>query len=202
MKNKDKEKLWYKAIKETAKLIDWKFKGFFIFKTKGNLFFSASFFINPKTNELNGWLGFKTLNIDNTFWEIIDEKRNKEMPLSFRGEAAFCVRELKIKDYKIKIVDELNPEKDIAELINKIEKDANEKSQSVISLSDFIQEMLRNEQQNWVGIITGLIEQQLINQALSKISEYKSKNYTSGFGFENNKDFYDLAKEYCAKNYR
>lgn len=199
MKNKEKEKFWYKVIKETGKKIDWRFKSYFIFKQKDNLFFSVTFFINPKINELNGWLGFKPFLIDNVFWEIIDEKKNKEMPLSFRGEAAFCVRELMIKNYKIIIADELKPENDIAELIKEIEKDAQEKKQSVSSLSDFINEMLQNEEQHTVGIITGLIEQGLFGKALSKISEYKSKNYSSGFGFDNNKDFYDLAREYCEK---
>lgn len=199
---KNKEKYWYKVIKETGKKNDWRFKDYFIFKQKDNLFFSATFFVNPKINELNGSLGFKPFLIDNVFWNIIDEKKNKEMPLSFRGEATFCVRELMIKNYKILIADELKPENDIAELIKEIEKDAQEKNQSVSSLSDFINEMLQNEEQHTVGIITGLIGQELFGKALSKISEYKSKNYSSGFGFDNNKDFYDLAREYCEKNYR
>jgi hypothetical protein len=202
MTNKEKEKFWLTTIKELAQNKGWKFKSYFIFKLNDNLFFSTVFFINPKTNELNASLGYKTYSIDNVFWDIINEEPNKKMPLSFRANAAFCVREFKILEEKIKIEDEEKPQNDISELIQAIELLTQKKCESIKSSKDFIQELFEHEEQHTVGIITGLIEQNLIENALAKISEYKAKNYSSGFGFEDNKDFYDLAKEYCQKNNR
>jgi hypothetical protein len=61
--------------------------------------------------------------------------------------------------------------------------------------------MLEDEESNSVGIITALIEQREIKSALSKINEYKTNEFNSGFRF-GDKDFYGLAKEYCNYNYR
>ena len=47
----------------------------------------------------------------------------------------------------------------------------------------------------------GLNEEREFDKALSKIKEYRANQFSSGFGF-GDKDFYDLAKEYCEKNYR
>ena len=64
-------------------------------------------------NSISGWLGYKPVSIDNVFWDIINEQPNKKMPLSFRAEAAFCVREVNCFDYEFNIENVENPELEI-----------------------------------------------------------------------------------------
>lgn len=198
MKYKEKEKLWLTSIKELSKTDGWKFKGHFIFKVIGDLYFSSNFHVSMKENAISGWLGYKTMNIDNIFWDIIEEQPNKKMPLSFRGEAAFCVRSINYFQYKIDIKDESNPKSEIHNLLKSIDEKIIQKANNIKTLADFRAEMLENEKSNSVGIITSFIEQEQFDNALSKIKEYKNQDFSSGFRF-GDKDFYDLAKEYCKK---
>ena len=198
MKYKEKEKLWLSKIKQN-KNSNWKFKGWFIFRNLNDFFYSASFYVSLKENKISGYLGFKPMNIDNVFWDIIDEQPNKKMPLSFRGEAAFCIREVNFHKYNIEISDILNPEKEIEELLTEIDKIVNQKSNEIKDNNDFRLEMLKNEETNSVGIITLYVEENKFTEALNKITEYRDKKYNSGFGF-GDEDFYDLAEKYI-KNY-
>ena len=197
MKYKEKEKLWLSKIKEN-KSKDWKFKSWFIFRDLNDFFFSASFYVSLKENKISGYLGYKPMNIDNVFWEIIDEQPNKKMPLSFRGEAAFCVREINFYKFNIEIEDELKPENEIKKLLLNIDKEVHQISQKIKNTQDFRVEMMNDEEENSVGIITSLIEEQKFDEALKKIKEYKENEYNSGFGFGDD-DFYDLAKKYIKK---
>lgn len=199
MKYKEKEKLWLSKIKEN-KSKDWKFKGWFIFKNLNEFFFSSSFYVSLKENKISGYLGYKPMNIDNIFWDIIDEQPNKKMPLSFRGEAAFCVREINFYKFNIEIKDELKPEKEIIDLLVNIDKEVSDKINSIKKPTDFRIELLEDEESNSVGIITSLIEEHKFTEALEKIKLYKENDYNSGFGFGDD-DFYDLAEKYI-KNYR
>jgi len=199
MKYKEKEKLWLSKIKQN-KNNDWKFKGWFIFRNLNDFFFSASFYVSLKENRISGYLGYKPMNIDNVFWDIIDEQPNKKMPLSFRGEAAFCVREINFYHFNIEIQDELKPEHEIKELLINIEKEVNQKIQDIKNTQDFRVEMFNDEKANSVGIITSFIEENKFTEALNKIEDYRENDYNSGFRFGND-DFYDLAEKYI-KNYR
>ena len=199
MKNKEKEKLWLTKVKEFSKIRNWKFKSYFIFKVIDNLYFASNFFIDPKGNSISVWIEYKTVNIDNVFWDIIGEQANKNMPLSFRGEAAFCVSGLSFYEHKILLAEELNPESEINELLLLIDRAVTTKANEVKTLTDFRNEMLQNEKRNTVGVITSFIEQGQFNNALMKIAEHKEQKLSSGFGF-GDKDFYDLAKEYCEEN--
>ena len=199
MKNIEKEKLWLNKVKELSKASNWKFKSYFIFKVIDNLFFSANFFINAKENSISVCVEYKTFNIDNVFWDVIGEPNNKKMPISFRSDAAFCVRGLNFYEHKIYIEENLKPEKSITELLTLIDKSVAEKADKIWTLNDFKIEMFSNEKSNSVGIVTSLIEQEQSEDALLKIEEYKRRKISSGFGF-GDKDFYDLAKEYCEKN--
>jgi hypothetical protein len=199
MKNKEKEKLWLTKVKEFSKVGNWKFKSYFIFKVIDNLYFSSNFFINAKENSISVWVEYKTVSIDNVFWDIIDEPANKNMPLSFRGEAAFCVRGLSFFEHKIYLKDELKPETEINELLSLIDNVVSEKAKEIKTSTDFRITMLSNEKANTVGVITSFIEQGQFENALLKISDYKKQKISSGFGF-GDKDFYDLAKDYCEKN--
>lgn len=201
MKNKEKEKLWLKKVKELSKTDGWKFKRSFTFKTIDELYFSSSFYVSMRDSTISGWLGYKTLNIDNIFWDIIDEQGNKTMPLSFRSEAAFCVRNLNYFDYKIKIQDELNLESEIIDLLKSINEKVLEKASAIKSIIDFRNDLLKDEKRNCVGILTTFIEQKQFENALTKIKYYRERGINSGFGF-GNKDFFDLTEEYIIKNHK
>src|SRR5688572_29775337 len=122
MKYKEKEKLWLSNIKELGKAYGWKYKGGTVFKTIGDLYFTSSFDVSMKEDAISGYLRYKTMNIDNVFWDIIDEQPNKKMPLSFRSEAAFRVSGLYYFKYKIDIKDELNPKTEIESLLKVIDE--------------------------------------------------------------------------------
>ena len=122
------------------------------------------------------------------------------MPLSFRSEATFCVREINFYKFNIEIEDESKPEKEIIELLTIIDKNVNDKINSIKTSNDFRLEMLVDENTNSVGIITSLIEEHKFNEALQKIKEYRENEFNSGFCFGDD-DFYDLAEKYI-KNYR
>jgi hypothetical protein len=200
MKYKEKEKLWLGSVKNLCKAYGWRFKGYFIFKSVGDLFFCSNFYIGRDKNEISGWLGYKPMSIDNVFWDIIGEEANKKMPLSFRGEAAFCVRDFHYFEYKVAIENELNPSVEITQLLKNIEGKVFEKLSESKTLEDFRNDMMTEEKRNTVGIVTSYIEEGRIEQALTKIKEYRANEFWSGFGF-GDKDFYDLAKEFCEKKY-
>ena len=201
MKYSDKKKLWLATIKEKRKSDNWKYTSQMIFKSLDNLFFSSTFYPSLKEDAISGWLAYKTMNIDNVFWDIIDEQSNKKRPLSFRGQAAFQVWGINFFHYNIYIEDQLNPDKEIVELLKNINDKVSEKINAIKTLADFQSDLLTDEERNSVGVITGYIEQGQIEIALAKIKEYKSKGYNPIFRF-GDKDFYDLALEYCRKNYR
>lgn len=215
MKYKEKEKLWLSVIKDQSKTAGWKFKGYFIYKAVDNFFFSATFYVSRNENSISGYLDYKPLNIDNVFWDIINEAPNKKKPLSFRAEAAFCVQDLNLFRYEINIADEANPQAEIEALLKTIMTKVNEKLEKIkVSPNIFYEEMMENEKDNGIGIVTFLIEQERFDEALIKIEEYKINKLKSGFGYAsvhtNNalkesgfivKDFYDVAKEYCIKNH-
>ena len=199
MKYSEKEKLWMKIVKEVSKTYGWKFRSFFVFKVVGKHFFCSYFFVRRGKNVIAGFSGYKPMNIDNVFWDIIDEPLFKEMPLSRRGDAVFCVREFSYFEYEIEIKDELNPKPEIEKLLKKIDKQVIIKSNNSRNMTEFRNDLLGNEKFNTTGIITSFIEQGHFEKALSKIEEYKLKKIPAGLGF-GDKDFYDLAKEYCEES--
>jgi len=201
MKNSEKEKLWMKIVKEVSKTYGWKFRRFFVFKVVGKHFFCSYFFVRRGKNVISGFSGYKPMNIDNVFWDIIGEPLFKEMPLSHRVDTVFCVRDFSYFEYEIEIKDELNPKPEIEKLLKKIDKQVIKKSNITWNMTDFRNELLGNEKFNTTGIITSFIEQGHFEKALSKIEEYKLKKIPAGLGLGDN-DFYDLAKEYCVKNIR
>ena len=200
MKYKEKEKLWLKSIKELCKSDGWKFKGYFIYKVVGNLFFSAKFCVSLKENAISGWIAYKTLNIDNVYWDIIDEQPNKRMPLSFRGEAAFCVYGINFYEYNIYIADVFQPEVEISSLLNEINTNVEAKAKQIKSISDFRDELLEDEKRNYAGIITSLIEENRFEDALKAIERVKELEQDSELDFGENW-FCVFAKKHI-KNYR
>jgi hypothetical protein len=195
MTEKAREKFLYQKIKNLSKLKKWKFKSYFTFKKIENTFFYCNYSINGKTSVIYVYLEFKPFSIDDTFWEITDMPENSKMPLSFRGDAAFNVNGYQIFNFLLKIKDIDNPEKEINLLIDEI----NQKSESIVkkgvSVNSFLNILLKKNE-NYVGIITCLMELKKYEQALVKIYEYKKNEVNSGYGF-GDKDFFDLIEEKC-----
>jgi len=201
MKYIEKEKLWTKIVRDVCKSNGWKFKSFFAYKIVGEHFFCSYFFVRRGKNVISGFSGYKPMNIDNVFWDIINEPLCKERPLSHRGDAVFCVREYCYFEYEYEIKDELNPKSEIEELLKIIDIQVIKKSNITWNMAVFRNELLENEKFNTTGIITSFIAQGHFEKALSKIEEYRLKKIPAGLGF-GDKDFYDVAKEYCEKNIR
>lgn len=196
---KEKEKLWLNRVKDICTIDGWQFKNFFIYKQIDELYFTATFYASRNDNILSGWLEYKTYNIDNVFWDIVNIPANKKKPLSFRSEAAFSISAINIWEYEKNISNEKDPGKEIIALFKEICKKADTKVKKTRTAKAFHKDLEKDEELNSAGIITSLIEQKKYNTALVKIKEYKKQDISSGFGF-GNKDFYDLAKSHCLKH--
>lgn len=105
MTNKEKEKIFFKAIKEVFKKKEWKFNSYFAFKSINDFLFNCDFFINPTENKIWVNLGFKPMILDDIFWEITEMSENKKMPLSFRSNAAFDISSFQILKFDLILKD-------------------------------------------------------------------------------------------------
>ena len=198
MKYRDKEKVVNQILKTKAKEIGWKFKGYFIHKVINNQFCIANFYLSRKEDLVNGWSSIKPYEIDNLFWEIIDEIPNKKMPQSFRGEAAFCVRATKLSEFSKEIDIANTPNKQLSNLLIDETDKLSDMAQQTKSIDDYLNISLADEKMNSVGIVTGLILSGKYDMANNKISEYRTKKIMSGFQFGDD-DYYDLAEKYIKK---
>lgn len=196
MTNKEKEKLLTQTIKKLSKVQKWKFKSYFIFKQIDNLFFEANFYINPKTNNIHGYLAYKPYSIDNTFWRMTEMPENSEMPLSFRADAAFRVSSFDIYKYDIQIKNPENPEKEIKSLLGIIDKEVANIRKEKTTTETFLTKL--KKENNAVGVITCLMELEQYEKVLQQIKIYKETDVHSGYNFES-RDFYDLIENTCNK---
>ena len=202
MNNKEKVQLFSQTIKQLAKSKNWKFKSNFTFKQKGNFFYESVFSIHPKENRIRGWLAFKPVSVDDTFWEITKMEENKKMPLSFRGDAAFKVSSLFIYEFDNFLTDGDNPTNEINALLETLDIKVAEVENEIITTEQFLTLLEKSKYNKAVEIITCLIELKEFEKALEKISFYREKNINSKFTFINknipgSKDFYDFAEEFC-----
>ncbi len=197
MTNKEKEKLFTQTIKKLSKVQKWKFKNYFIFKNINDLFFESNFYINPKTDNVHGYLAYKPYSIDNTFWELTEMPENSKMPLSFRADAAFRVSSYHIYKYDLQIKNPEKPEKEIKTLLDTIDKKVDQIIAKNIRLEDFL-DTLEKKKNNPVGVITCLMELEEYEKVLQKIDSYRKADIHSGYSFEG-RDFYDLIEKVCNK---
>jgi hypothetical protein len=201
--NKQKEKEWDNIIKQEAKANGWKFKGWFAYKAVKDFFYEATFYASGFDNSVYGSLEFKPLIIDDTFWEIADLNDNKKMPLSFRGNGAFVVSSKDVYDYKLKVVQETR-KADIKNLLDTINVKVDELSSIITNLDNFVQyvEQHPSKRSEWFDsdlLIVSSIVQKNYAKALSLLNYAKTTRGMCGWGF-GDKDFYDLAIEYCQKH--
>lgn len=207
--NKQKEKEWHNIIKQETKSNGWKFKEWFAYKEIKGFFYEITFYTSTFDNFIYGSLGFKPLIIDNTFWEIVDLDSNKEMPLSFRGNGAFVVSSKSVYDYKLKVLSE-SLKDDINNLLDTINKKVDELSATIMNLDNFEHYVKQNpsKKSEWFDsdllIVTSIVQKNY-NKALTLLDYAKRTRGMCSWGF-GDKDFYDLAIEYCQRdqeqNYR
>lgn len=202
--NKQKEKGWDGLIKQIAKANDWKFNGWFAYKEMNDFFYQANFYTSGIDNSLIGSLQFKPLIIDEVFWEIVGLEDNKKMPLSFRGNGSFVIRSKSIFNFSQKVISE-SLSTDINKLFNRINNQIETLQCTVTDLESFVKYLEQNQdsEDGWLDsdlIIMASIIQKKYDKALSLMDYAKKEGRICGFGFEN-KDFYDLAREFCQRQH-
>jgi len=201
--NKQKEKDWDKLIKGIAKTKGWKFKGWFAYKAVKDIFYEANFYTSGIDNSISGSLEFKPLIIDNVFWEIVNLEDNKKNPLSFRGNGAFVISSKDVFDFNQNVIaDNLN--NDISILFDKINIEV-DKIQSVITDLDKFEKYINqhpSKRSEWFDsdlLIMTSIVQKNYDKAISLVEYAKKERGMCSWGF-GDKDFYDLAIEYCLRH--
>jgi len=196
---KQKEKDLNTSIKNEAKNFGWKFKSFFTYKSINDFFYDATFYTFGG-DAISGTLSFKPLIIDEKFWEIVNLLDNKKMPLSLRGNGAFVINSKDVFDYNLKVVPE-NLIVDIDNLFDRLNLKVDELQSTIINLDTFISFVEQNpsKRSEWFDVdmlIVAFIVQQKYDRALSLLDYAKSNRGMCSWGF-GDKDFYDLAIEYC-----
>jgi|SRR5215831_439883 len=198
--NKQKEKDWYSLIKQEAKAFEWKFKGWFAYKTIKDYFYEMTFSASGTNDCITGSLAFKPLIIDETFWDIVDLSDNKKMPLSFRAEGAFIVGSKDVFDFNLKVVVD-DFKNVIDDLFTKANFKVEELQSAMINLDSFASfiEQHPNQRSEWFDkdlLIVTFIVQKEYDKALTLLEYAKRNRGRARWGF-GDKDFYDLGIEYC-----
>jgi len=201
--NKQKEKDWDSLIKEIAKTNGWKFNGWFAYKAVKDFFYEANFFTSGIDNSISGSLNFKPLIIDEVFWEIVDLEDNKKKPLSFRGNGAFVISSKNVFDFNQNVItDNLN--NDINNLFDKINIEVDKIQSTITDLDKFEKyiEQYPSKRSEWVDcdlLIMTSIVQKNYDKAILLLEYAKKERGMCSWGF-GEKDFYDLAREYCGRH--
>lgn len=200
--NKQKEKEWLDLVKEISKKSGWKFNSFLIYKLTNTFLFEASIFVSGKEDLISVWLSFKPYDIDSLFWDIVDLKENKKKPLSFRARGAFTLRATKIINFK-KNITLHKPQEDIEDILKVVNDTVNQTQQRVTNIDTFISYIVDkpDRKDNWLDtdlLIVIYISQNNFEEALRLLLDAKERRGMCSYGF-GDKDFYDLAIEYCQK---
>ncbi|GEM_PF-2355527 len=201
--NKQKEKEWNNLIKQESKAKGWNFKGWFAYKKIKEFFYEVTFYTSAFDNSIYSSLEFKPLIIDDIFWEIVDLNDNKKKPLSFRENGAFVISSKVFYDYKLKVFPD-TLKADISNLLDTINSKVDDLSSGVNNIDNFIKFVEHNPSQRseWFDsdlLIVSSIVQKNYNKALSLLDYAKKTRGMCSWGF-GDKDFYDLAIEYCQKH--
>lgn len=198
MTNKEKEKLFFKTIKEVFKTGEWKFNSYFVFKSLDDFFFDCTFSFNPKENKIWLNLGFKPMILDDVFWDITELSENKKMPLSFRSNAAFKIHSLQILDYNLVLEEVENPSKEIFQILQTIDDKVNDTISTVRNTADYLNCILKDEYPKYNSIITTHIHHKEYEMAKQQIAFCREKKINCGYVF-GKYDFYDMAEKYIVK---
>jgi len=198
--NKQKEKDWTNLIKQEAKSFGWKFKSFFTYKSAKDFFYDVTFYTSGNANLISGSLSFKPLIVDEIFWDIIGLSDNRKMPLSLRGNGAFVVSSKDVFDFKLK-VDPYNLKSDIDSLFDRINIKVGDLQSTITNLDSFVSfiEQHPSKRSEWFDVdmlIVAFIVQNKYDKALSLLDYAKKNRGMCNWSF-GDKDFYDLAIEYC-----
>jgi hypothetical protein len=201
--NKQKEKDWDNLIKEIAKSNGWKFNGWFAYKAMKDFFYKVNFYTSGIDNSISGSLEFKPLIIDEVFWEIVDLEDNKKKPLSFRGNGAFVISSKDVFDFNQTVIRD-NLKNDINILFDKINIEVDKIQSTITDLDKFKKyiEQYPSKRSEWFDtdlLIMTSIVQKSYDKAISLLEYAKKERGMCSWGF-GEKDFYDLAIEYCQRH--
>ena len=198
MTNKEKEKLFFKTIKEIFKANGWKFNSYFVFKSLDDFFFDCSFSMNPKENKVWVDLGFKPMILDDVFWDITEMPDNKKMPLSFRSNAAFMIDSFRILDDHFVLEDAENPAKEILQTLQRIDGKVKETLNTVKNTRDYLNCITKDDCPSYHSIITTHIYHKEYEMAKQQIAYCRDQDICSGYGF-GKYDFYDMAEKHIRR---
>lgn len=198
MTKKEKEKIVYSAIKSVAKTSSWKFKSYFAYKTENNFLYSIFLIADVKKMKLLGWISFKPNGIDDIFWEVINEKRNIEFPLSYRIECAVKIDSLTIDKFEIDISFEKIDEQ-IKELFVEFDRVVNKTINKYQTINEYITLLVSKPRLDTTSLLTCLILLGDLSLVINKIADLKSENISPGFSYllDNTVNYYTLVEKYC-----
>jgi hypothetical protein len=198
MTKKEKEKIVYSAIKSISKTYNWRFKSYFVYKTANNFLYSIILVVDVKRMKLWGWVSFKPNGVDDIFWEVINEKRNIEFPLSYRIECAIQIDSFILDRFEIGInFEEIDSQ--ISNLFEKFNDFINITANKYKTVNDYITLLNAQPELNARSLLTCLLLLGNFTSVLDKIKKLKSENIGSGFSYPLNDkvNYYTLVEKYC-----
>ena len=90
------EKVSNKCRKQVAKNFGWKQSGYLNWRIDSGYYFSLCHLVLEQVE-----LSVKPYFIDDLWWDIFEMPENKQAPKSLRGNGAFAVSDVKLKEYAV-----------------------------------------------------------------------------------------------------
>jgi hypothetical protein len=173
-----------------------------IYKLSDNFFVEVLLFASAKQDLISTIISFKPYDIDDLFWDIVGLQENKKLPLSFRARGAFVLEGSEIFRFDSEILLD-KPSESIKEILEITNKKVNKVLEKVKDIDSFISYVLQNKkpEEDWGEIdllIVIYIRENNFKEALRLLFDAKKRRGMCRYGF-GEKNFYDLAIEYCQK---
>lgn len=197
----DRRKAVLAEVKALARAAGWKYKGGGIFRAEGELFLEAIASVSRVEDAVRLTAGVKPLAADDAFWDIIGAPGNKGRPLSFRADAAFCVRPYRFHAERVALPDPADPRKGLEPGFASVLAASEAMSRALRDAAGFAARLLddpRLRRENMVALVCTLVALGRLGEAADLLREAKAERIHSGFGFEGGKDFFDLARGHLA----
>ena len=201
MKVKELEKQLYKSIRTKVKEYNFKVINGSIYFRKGDSFFHILPYVRYKDNAFYvlGDFCFKSMALDDMFWDIFDMSSNKTAPISLRANGAFTIRGIPISKIAIEI--NMSDENALENALNKLFQNlVNRSNQINDSIDSYIQLHLisPNYYQGNLAELVFLILKKKYKEVLDKVTNYMA-NGDKGQFCNQGKYINEYIKEYCMK---
>ena len=203
--DKEYKKRIMKSIKKIAKKMGFHTIADYIYKKDDNLIIYALYWIDGNNKISFRWC-FKTIEIDNLFWDIFCMPENKEKSFSIRINGAFCCPPYifwEERAYDIVNTENIERmEEEIAVILGKnAEQVTKYLSEIINNYSNFYEYMVaRDDSDDLIKMLSYILLGEY--KYVYKLAKQNIKNGESG-GFENKgKDIYEYIKKYCRKKYK